>query len=155
MFSMTASASDKSHDTIQGVWQSSFAYLGKIPYFNGYLIVTDDKIIDETNGELNYQFSYVMKESTNEYFILEILDSDYKGKYARINLNSKFGCKPKSKLSYDKSCNSLHWDNVFSFCIYDQLSSAKLNESKCSMKDKYFTFTKSQIDSIEKASGNL
>ena len=155
VLSVSAFANAEEKSSITGIWQGSFAYLGKVPYFNGYLIITEDKVIEETEGKINYQFRYDLEVSGKDFYILNILDSEYKGMYARISLNPKFGCKPKSRLSYDKSCNSHHWDNVFSYCIYSTLENAKNNEDKCKTKDKYFTFTSSQKKSISKLSGSL
>lgn len=150
-----ASANEEMTDKIEGVWQSSFAYLGKAPYFNGYLIITEDMVIEETEGKVNYQYKYAKKVSEKDFLILHILDSDYKGMYARISLNPKFGCKPKSRFSYDRECNSLDWDNVFSYCIYEDLEKAKNEEGKCKIKNKYFTFKTSQIENIRELSDSL
>jgi hypothetical protein len=153
--SFSASASETSKHKIEGIWQSSFAYLGKVPYFNGYLVITEDTVIEETEGEINYQYHYEKKVSGEDFYILQILDSGYKGMYARISLNPKFECKPKSKLSYDNECNSLDWDNIFSYCIYENLGKAKNEEGKCIMKNKYYTFKGRQIENIKKLSKSL
>tara|TARA_B110000196_G_C21115170_1_gene650086 strand:- start:1244 stop:1741 length:498 start_codon:yes stop_codon:yes gene_type:complete len=155
LISFSASANEERTHQIEGVWQSSFGYLGKVPYFNGYLIITGDTVTEETEGDINYQYQYERKLSERDFFILQILDSDLKGMYVRINPNSKFMCKPKSRLSYDKECNSLDSDNVFSYCIYETLGKAVNEEGKCKMKNNYYTFKDSQIKNIKRLSESL
>ncbi|NRB40456.1 MAG: hypothetical protein HRU20_18640 [Pseudomonadales bacterium] len=155
VFCSNAIANDETTTFTHGLWQSSYAYLGKQPFYNNYIIITDEHLIVETNGSVNSMWRYEVKVNEGNYQILEIIGSDLNGKYVRLNRNEKYGCKPKSRLSYDKKCNSHIWDNVFDFCIYNDLGLAVKNEGKCKRKDKYFTFKPSQVEKIRLLSENI
>jgi|TARA_R100001591_G_scaffold78501_1_gene85807 hypothetical protein len=130
-----------------GTWQPSYAFLGKMPWDKNYLIIKDDAVIIETSGVAKESFTYkVIKDSSVPAIQLS------NSKIWKFEINPKFGCKPKPKLSYDKECTGQHQRQMFRLL---QCESIESPIDACSILDAYFSFDKRELVSLEDQSKNL
>lgn len=130
-----------------GTWQPSYAFLGKMAWNKNYLIIKSDVVIIETSGVVKESFAY---EQIIESSMPTILLSN--SKVWRFEINPKFDCKPKSKLSYDKGCTQPHQRKMFRLL---QCESVESPAKSCSILDAYFSFEKRELIRLEEESENL
>ena len=130
-----------------GTWQPSYAFLGKMAWNKSYLIITNDTVTIETSGVVKESFNYeVIEESAIPAIKLSNL------KVWKFKINPKFGCKPKSKLFYDKKCTGQAQRNKFKLLQCETIESPIFS---CSILDSYFSFEKRELMSLRDISDNL
>lgn len=149
LFLVSLSSFSETDRFYHGVWQSSYAYFGKQPYFSNYVIINENILVFETDGQVKQEHAVESIVSVKDYAILKIMDEKSTNRYVRIDRNLKFNCKPEYKFKYDKDCNSRIRNSVFKFCKYQNLEDAKNQSGKCYSKNKFFIFNKKQIESIQ------
>jgi len=136
---------------LQGKWQPSYAYNGKIPWYNGTLIVEESTIRFETKG--------VVKETWTIYESKNSIDAKYKDITAsnsrlgaaifRFELNEKYKCKKKSSFSYDKNCTDRDQKSPFRLLICSSYESIQKDTKKCKVKERYYDFDSNLTEKLD------
>ena len=135
---------------ITGSWQPSYAFNGKIPWYNGTLIVEATSIKFQTKGIVSESWKILDSDRPlNTNYLDVLVSNDEQISIFRFEINEKYQCSKKSKFSYDKNCTNHDKKSPFRLLI---CSSSKLNETdfdSCKVRDRYFDFHSNQIEQLE------
>ncbi|WNZ56009.1 hypothetical protein QT397_24735 [Microbulbifer sp. MKSA007] len=126
-----------------GVWQPSYAFLGKMPWNKNYLIVNDGQIIVESLGLPSEKYEYEAL-SDDADIVIKLSNS----KLWKFKLNPKYGCVKKNKYSYDSNCTQQDQRKVFTLLECE-------STGECKILDSYFSFEDKELVKLRLESENL
>jgi len=126
---------------VDGVWQPSYAYNGKIPWYNGTLTVEPKHIRFQTKGVISEEWKVLDSDQSIDTGYFNVLVSK-KGVEAifRFEINSKYQCAKKSKFSYDKDCTDHDQKSPFRLLICTGSILKELETKTCKVRERYFDF---------------
>jgi hypothetical protein len=134
----------------EGVWQPSYAFLGKMAWDKNYLIVNSSNVIIEDSGVSSESYSYKEIEAL-EVPVIEISST----KIWVFDTNERFGCKPVSKLKYDPNCTQQNQRKGFAIFECRNMESAAQYREACSIIDSYYSFESRELIKLSEISENL
>jgi len=146
----------------QGVWQPSYAFNGKIPWFNGSLIIRSDIILFETEGKVLEKWK--INSSKQQLIFSNGVQQELYGlqvqKYQNSRLfvfeiNQSYGCQPKSILKKDENCTQRDSYERFRLRVCNDPEHSLKDVSSCKIKERYYQFDKKLLEKLSVISENL
>ena len=162
VFLSSSSFCDGVKDKYIGAWQPSYAFNGKIPWFNGVMLIQEDFVIFETEGkELEKWKVYSAKQKTtfsngvqSELYGLQVkMDQDHR--LFVFEINQRYGCKPKSVLKKDESCSQRDSQERFLLRVCKNHENSMEAVANCRVRERYYAFDEKSLVKLRDMSENM
>jgi len=149
-------------DNIRGAWQPSYAFNGKIPWFNGTIIIQSDIVYFETEGKVYAKWliksskrQLSIKDGVQKKLLALKVQRDQNLQLFVFEINQKYGCKPKSRLKKDPDCKQHDSRARFRLRICEDPEHSLKNIASCNIKERYFQFDDQLLKKLNKMSSNM